>query len=115
MRESFHLVTVENCFRVQTVVELVFSTFPQLVIQGNNNNKAAVGWSGIAVITMIVLVAMIIKNTYFLTLFAARRMIDNRVDAQMRPFTAKQLSRIELEAFSCIQAYLIDPQDDGDD
>lgn len=52
---------------------------------------------------------MLIKNTYYLTLFAVRRMIDNRADAQMRPITAKQLSRIELEAFSCIQAYLIDP------
>lgn len=57
---------------------------------------------------MIVIVAMLIKNTYYLTLFAVRRMIDNRADAQMRPITAKQLSRIELEAFSCIQAYLID-------
>lgn len=79
------------------------------MIQGNNNNKATVGWSGLATITMIVLVAMLIKNTYFLTLFAVRRMIDNRADALMRPYTAKQLSRLELEAFSCIQAYLIDP------
>ena len=28
MREPFHLVTAENCFKVQTVLELVFSTFP---------------------------------------------------------------------------------------
>jgi len=28
MRESFHLLTIENCFKVQTILELILSTFP---------------------------------------------------------------------------------------
>jgi len=68
-----------------------------------------VGWSGIGLITMLVLVAMFIKNLGFLTTYAIRYMIDKSDDAQMRPVTAKQQSKLEMEAFNSIQAYLLDP------
>ena len=84
------------------MLELLFSTFPQLIIQSNNNNKSSVGWNGLAVITMIVIILMFIKNVAFLTIYTIRRMIDRSDDAQMRPQTGKQLSKLEMEAFNCI-------------
>ena len=41
--------------------------------------------------------------------------IDRSDDAPMRPHTARNMSRLEMEAFHCMQAYLLDPQDDGCD
>ena len=64
---------------------------------------------------MLVLIAMFIKNLGFLTIYAIRNIIDKCDDAHMRPITAKQISRLEMEAFNCIQAYLLDPQDDSVD
>jgi len=52
---------------------------------------------------------MFIKNLGFLTTYAIRYMIDKSDDAQMRPVTAKQQSKLEMEAFNSIQAYLLDP------
>jgi disulfide bond formation protein DsbB len=101
-REPFKLVTIENSFKVQISLELIFSTFPQLIIQSNNNNKSSVGWNGLAIITMIVIILMFIKNVAFLTIYTIRRMIDGSDDAQMRPQTGKQMSKLEMEAFNCI-------------
>lgn len=64
---------------------------------------------------MLVLVVMFVKNVGYLTLYSIRRMIDRKDDAPMRPKAGAALSRLEMEAFQCIQAYLIDPQDDGCD
>lgn len=108
-------MTLENCFKTQTAIELVLQTFPQLIIQSQNNNKATVGWSGIATLSMLVIVAMFIKNVGYLTLYSIRRLIDRQDDAPMRPKAGLAMSRLEMEAFQCIQAYLIDPQDDGCD
>jgi hypothetical protein len=44
-----------------------------------------------------------------------RRYVDNNIDPQMRPHTALMLSKVEMEAFTHIQSYLIDPHDDGCD
>ena len=45
---------------------------------------------------------MFIKNVAFLTIYTIRRMIDGSDDAQMRPQTGKQMSKLEMEAFNCI-------------
>lgn len=64
---------------------------------------------------MAVLILMFIKNVAFLTIFTIRRTIDRSDDSPMRPKTSRQMSKLEMEAFNCIQAYLLDPQDDGCD
>jgi len=60
-------------------------------------------------LSMIVLILMFIKNVAFLTIYIIRRQIDRADDAPMRPHTTRQLSGHEMEAFACIQAYLLDP------
>jgi hypothetical protein len=97
------------------VVELLFSTIPQLVIVSTNSNKPQIGWSGLAVFTLLVMIAMFLKNLAIVTIYTVRRYVDNREDPPMRPRTGVNLSKVELEAFVHMQSYLIDPHDDGCD
>jgi hypothetical protein len=64
---------------------------------------------------MLVLVLNLIRNVSFITILTIRRTIDRDEDSPMRPHTNRQMSRHEMEAFACMQAYLLDPQDDGAD
>ena len=112
-REPFHLVTLENCFKTQTVIELLFETVPQLAIVGTNSNK--IGWTPLATLTLIVLIIMFVKDLGLVTIYTIRRYVDNREDPPMRPPTGASLSKVEMEAFAHIQSYLIDPHDDGVD
>ena len=114
-REPFHLLTLENCFKVQIVIELFFSTIPELVIVSTNSNKPQIGWNGLSVTALLIMIAMFLKNLAILTIYIVRRYVDNRDDPPMRPRTGSNLSKVELEAFAHMQSYLIDPHDDGCD
>lgn len=114
-REPFHLLTLENCFKVQTVVELLFATIPELVIVSTNSNKPEVGWSPLATVTLVVLVLQFVKCMALVTIYSIRRYVDNKADPPMRPRTGASLSKVEMEAFAHMQSYLVDPHDDGAD
>lgn len=50
------------------------------------------------------------------TVYTIRRYIDNNADPAMRPRTSGiNMTQVEVEAFSHIKSYLIDPHDDGVD
>ena len=55
---------------------------------------------------------MFVQNLAYLTMFTIRRVIDNDADAKMRPCTAAPISKLQLDAFSYITAYLLQPEDD---
>ena len=111
---AYQLMSLENCFRVQTFVELFAHTVPMIIIQASNNNDS--GWTGVAKAAMLVLALMLVKNLSLVTLYVIRKSIDGLVDPDMRPNTNyARVTRVELEAFNHIQSYLIDPHDDGCD
>ena len=111
---SYQLMSLENCFRVQTFIELFAHTVPMIIVQAANNNDTE--WTGVAKLTMLLLALMLVKNLSLVTIFVIRKSIDGLLDPDMRPNTNyKKVSRIELEAFNHIQSYLIDPHDDGCD
>lgn len=65
---------------------------------------------------MIVTVLMFLKNLTLISIYMIKRFIDNKADPPMRPKTkGANLNRVEKEAFTQIQSYLIDPHDDGID
>ena len=79
-------------------------------------SKENLGWTAIAKITMIVMIVMLIKNLGLVTVYIIRRYIDNNADPPMRPrTTGVNMTQVEVEAFSHIKSYLIDPHDDGVD
>ena len=80
-----------------------------------NSNNAEIGWSGLAKASAVILVANIVKGVALVTIYTIRRFVDNSADPPMRPRTGANLSKIEMEAFSHVQSYLIDPHDDGVD
>lgn len=108
-------MTLENSFKVQTAVEFLFSSVPELVIVSTNSNKPSVGWNMLSVVTLLVLIAQFLKNLGLITIYTVRRYIDQTEDPCMRPRTNLSMSRVEMEAFARIQSYLIDPHDDGAD
>jgi hypothetical protein len=108
-------MTIENCFKVQTIVELLFSSIPLLIIQSMNSNNPLVGWTGISNASVVIIVLNLIKGVSLVTIYAIRRFVDNSTDPPMRPRTSSSFSKIEMEAFSNIQSYLVDPHDDGVD
>jgi len=111
---KFKLMTLENLFRIQTFMELFLLTVPMLIVVSSTGN--ATEWTLIARIAIILAAAMFTKNLGIVTIFAIRKFIDGAEDPPMRPRTsAQKMSRVELEAFSHIQSYLIDPHDDGVD
>ena len=111
---AYPLMSLENCFRVQTVIELFAHTIPMIIIQAQNNNDTE--WTGMAKFSMLVLAIMLVKNLSLVTIYIIRKTIDGMMDPDMRPSTNyKKVSRIEMEAFNHIQSYLIDPHDDGCD
>jgi hypothetical protein len=112
--ERFHLLTLENCFKTQTIVELFFHTVPLIISQAISNEQTK--WSAIAKITMIALIVMLVKNLSLLTVFVIRKFIDLSQDPPMRPKTSStMMTKHEAEAFQHIRSYLIDPHDDGVD
>lgn len=131
--DSYHLLSLENTFKLQTVVELFFQTIPQMIIQSSNNNAVTAAaqaaakvldknseeqfkWNGLATFTMILSVLMFVKNLSLIIVYVIRRFIDHREDPPMRPrTTGYNFSKVEKEAFAQIQGYLIDPHDDGVD
>ena len=93
-----------------------------MIIQSSNNNELLTidgtpqDWSGLANFAMFLHVVMLLKNLAILVIFVIRKFVDNREEPQMRPRTSGiNFSRVEKEAFSSIQSYLIDPHDDGMD
>jgi len=114
-REPFRMMTIENCFKVQTLIELMFSSIPLLVIESMNSNNPEVGWTSLAKASVAFIVANLVKGVALVTVYAIRRFVDNSSDPPMRPRTGANLSKIEMEAFAHIQSYLIDPHDDGVD
>jgi hypothetical protein len=112
--ERFALMTLEGCFKVQTIVELFFHTVPLMIVLCLSNELTK--WTGIAKLMLIVLIVMLIKNLSLVTVYVIRRFIDNANDPEMRPRTNNvQLTKVEKEAFNHIRSYLIDPHDDGVD
>ena len=111
---KFKLMTLENLFRIQTFLELFFLTVPMMIVISSVSN--ATEWSLIARIGIILAATSFTKNLGVLTIFVIRKFIDGAEDPPMRPRTSSQkMSRVEMEAFSHIQSYLIDPHDDGVD
>lgn len=111
----FQLVSMENLFRMQTVLELFGLSLPLMaVITMNANARGA--WDPFSKFCVFLAVLMFIKNLSFVTVFAIRKLVDGAEDPPMRPQTSRhKMNRVELEAFSHIQSYLIDPHDDGVD
>jgi len=112
MKEQFHLITLENCFKVQILTELVGQTIPQMIIQAQQGNRAE--WTGLGRFCCAVHIIMFVKNLALVTIYALRRFIDTKDDPPMRPRTSGiSMTKVEKEAFAHIQSYLIDPHDDG--
>jgi hypothetical protein len=109
---DLEMLSLENSFRTQVLVQFIFMTFPQTIIQSMNND--IVGWSGLAVFCFAITVIMFIQNLAYMTMYAIRRVIDNDPDAKMRPRTANPISKLQLDSFSYITAYLMQPEDDSD-
>jgi len=85
-----------------------------MICQNMNNDKTE--WTTLAKVCMLVTIVMFIKNLSLLTVYIIRRFIDNKEDPPMRPRTSgMNMTRVEIEAFTHIQSYLIDPHDDGAD
>ena len=68
----------------------------------------------LSVIVFAVTVLSFTFNFALMTMFAIRRVIDNDHAAQMRPRTSVAVSKLQLDAFSYITAYLMSPEDDTD-
>lgn len=83
--ERFALMTLEGCFKVQTIVELFFHTVPLMIVLCLSNELTK--WTSIAKLMLIVLIVMLIKNLSLVTVFVIRRFIDNANDPEMRPRT----------------------------
>ena len=58
---------------------------------------------------------MFVKNISFFTIYGIKRIIDRNDEVEMRPRTHKYITTLDLEAFSHIQDYLINPQEDEDE
>ena len=85
-----------------------------MIAISSNSNSAE--WTLMARLAIIVSAVMFAKNLCVITIFSIRKFVDGAEDPPMRPRTSTQkMSRVELEAFSHIQSYLIDPHDDGID
>ena len=111
---KFKLMTLENLFRIQTFLELFLLTVPMMIVISSVRN--AIEWSLMARIAIILAAVSFTKNLAVMTIFVIRKFIDGAEDPPMRPRTSTQkMSRVEMEAFSHIQSYLIDPHDDGVD
>lgn len=111
---KFKLMTLENLFRIQTFLELFLLTVPMMIVISSVSN--AVEWTLMARIAIILSAVSFTKNLGIMTIFVIRKFIDGAEDPPMRPRTSLQkMSRVEMEAFSHIQSYLIDPHDDGVD
>ena len=111
---KFNLMTVENLFRIQTFLELLLLTVPMMVVVSSVSN--AIEWSGAARLAIVLAALSFAKNLSVMTIFIIRKFIDGAEDPPMRPRTsAQKMSRVEMEAFSHIQSYLIEPHDDGID
>lgn len=111
---KFNLMTLENLYRVQTMLEMFFLTLPMMIVVSSNSN--ALEWTVTARLAIVFSALMFAKNLCVITIFAIRKFIDGAEDPPMRPRTSKlKMSRVEMEAFSHIQSYLIEPHDDGMD
>lgn len=111
---KFNIMTLENLYRIQTMLELFFHTIPMMIVVSSVSN--ALEWSITARIAITFSAVMFAKNLGVVTIFAIRKFIDGAEDPPMRPRTSQQkMSRVELEAFNHIQSYLIEPHDDGID
>ena len=111
---KFKLMTLENLFRIQTFLELFLLTIPMMIVVSSVSN--ALEWTGVARMAIIFSAVSFTKNLAVMTIFVIRKFIDGAEDPPMRPRTSLQkMSRVEMEAFSHIQSYLIDPHDDGVD
>ena len=111
---KFNLMTRENLYRIQTLLELFLLTVPMMIVVSSVSN--ALEWSVLARLAIVFSAAMFAKNLSVVTIFAIRKFIDGADDPPMRPRTSLQkMSRVELEAFNHMQSYLIEPHDDGVD
>ena len=109
---EFALLSLENSYKAQVLTEFMGLNLPMVITMALNNNT--VGWSGISYIAFIVTLMMFIKNVGFMTIYLIRRVIDYDIDAKMRPRTRTPTSKLELEKFAYITAYLLDPQEECD-
>ena len=111
---KFNLMTVENLYRVQTVLEFILLTLPMMIIVSSYSNSNE--WTAMGQLAIFFASLMFAKNLTIFTIFIIRKFVDGTDDPPMRPRTAKQkFSRVEMEAFNHIQSYLIEPHDDGVD
>ena len=107
-------MTLENLYRMQTFLELFLLTVPMMIVISSVSNELE--WTLMARIAIIFSALSFTKNLATMTIFVIRKFIDGAEDPPMRPRTsAQKMSRVEMEAFSHIQSYLIDPHDDGVD
>jgi len=83
---KFNLMTLENLYRIQTMLELFFLTIPMMVVVSSVSN--ALEWSLAARIAIIFSALMFAKNLCVVTIFAIRKFIDGAEDPPMRPRTS---------------------------
>ena len=101
------LLTLENCFKVQVFVEFLLETVPQMIVQVTINNSTM--WDGAAKFSFAMSVLIFVRDATLITLFIARKFIDQSSDPLIRPQAeGKNMSRVELEASTNISNYLLD-------
>ena len=110
---KFALMTRENLYRVQTVLEFFLLTVPMMIVVSSYCNT--VEWTTAARLAIAFAALMFTKNLSVMTIFAIRKFIDGAENPPMRPRSSPPQTRVELEAFNHIQSYLIEPHDDGMD
>jgi uncharacterized protein YpmB len=71
------------------------------------------GWSRIGVISFIIQLIILLKNTSLIAMYQINKHYDNQENCAMRPESSKAgLAKVDKEAYFNIKSYLIDPNDD---
>jgi hypothetical protein len=65
-----------------------------------NNNQKDVGWRGIEIVSIVIVVLNLVKGTALVSIYAIRKFVDYHNDPPMRPRTGVSLSKVEMEAFA---------------
>ena len=76
-------MTLENLYRVQTILEFFLLTVPMMIVVSSVSNAAE--WTGAARIAIAFAALMFTKNLSVMTIFAIRKFIDGAENPPMRP------------------------------
>lgn len=102
------MFSIESYYRIQIFCELFLQTIPMMIIQVSQNNDDT--WTGIAVISFLVSLVMLIKNGYQVTAFLSHRVFDG-VESNMRPSLDEQRMKRDKHSYFNLRNYLQDPDD----